>query len=68
MKKNLFMLAAAATIVFGMSSCAGADCIECTTSGQTTKICEEDYTEVGGISWDTYRNNMLLNPACKKAK
>jgi|GEM_PF-1430346 len=71
MKKNLFILAAAAAVTFGFSSCSNADCIECTVMGISSgKICEEDFDSSanGGVSWETYRDNMLLNPSCKKAK
>ncbi len=49
----LFAVAVAATL--GLGSCK--ECVDCSSvSGSSVgKICKDDYTEVAGISWDTYK-------------
>jgi len=66
MKKLIFSVAVVGFVALGFTSCKKAECIECSTSGFTTVTCEEDYTEVGGMSWKTWSNNMATSPNCKK--
>lgn len=66
MKKTILTVAVAGFIALGFTSCKKEQCVECTNSGQSTTICEEDYTAVGGVSWATYRDALAANPNCKK--
>jgi len=68
MKKNLFIVAAAAAIVFGMSSCSKAECYECTNMGAASTICQEDYEAAGGTDWGAYSAGLAASPYCKKVK
>ena len=62
MKKVFFAVAALAVI--GLSSCK--ECVDCSgVAGQSVgKICKDDYTEVAGITWDTYKA-ALKTAGCK---
>lgn len=63
-------LSVMALVAVGFTSCKKASCIECTTSGITTKVCEEDFnsTTYGGQSWKQWSDAMASNPNCKKVK
>jgi hypothetical protein len=65
MKKLFF--AAAAIAVLGLSSCA-KKCVDCSSVAGygSTKICEEDYAGVGGVTWETYKA-ALKAAGCKDA-
>lgn len=68
MKKFFVSAAVVAFVAVGFTSCKKDTCVECSASGTTaaTTICEDDYTSVGGISWETYRDALLASPNCKK--
>ena len=66
MKKLIFSVAVVGFVALGFTSCKKATCVECTAGGTSSTICEEDYTEVGGMSWKTYSDNLATSPNCKK--
>jgi hypothetical protein len=50
MKKVSLFIAALGIITIGFSSCSKNQCVNC----QGIKVCEKDYTAVGGLTWSQY--------------
>lgn len=70
MKKVFLSVAVAALVGVGLTSCKKTSCIECTNSGVTSKVCEDDFNSAnyGGQSWKTWSDLMATSPNCKKVK
>lgn len=62
MKKVFFAIAA----VIALSATSCGDCVDCgSATGYSGEICKDDYTEVGGISWETYKD-LLVAAGCEE--